>query len=232
MTTTVVKTIGTTGDYSTLQAWEDAAPANLVTVDQIWQGQCQNQIFATTLVIGGSTSSALCYKQLTTVAGASFSDNASASTNALRYNTANGAAIQGSLYGANLVDVAENYAQLVGLQIKNTSGLSISVGGNGNNVTLNKCIISGSTGTTPAYFAGSSTVVINTLFVTEKPSAGYIARFQGGDLYNCSFIAPSDLVTPAAAGVNGTYGTVNLYNCVVFGAHCCACHYRHGSSHS
>ena len=38
MPTTTTKTIGSTGDYSTLQAWEDACPANLVTADEIWRG--------------------------------------------------------------------------------------------------------------------------------------------------------------------------------------------------
>ena len=46
MATTVVKTIGTGGDYSTLQSWEDACPADLVSADQIWQGRVKNQEFS------------------------------------------------------------------------------------------------------------------------------------------------------------------------------------------
>ena len=150
---TVVKTIGSTGVFSTPQLWEDGAPANLTTsnnwsagtfvgtftqgevvtgtgitggkfldsdhstyitfdttttpgvgitvtgstslatcvlsgsanVGVIWQGQCQNQeFFGTTvrLTIGGSTSSSTAYKEFTTVAGASFRDNANVQTNA------------------------------------------------------------------------------------------------------------------------------------------------------
>jgi hypothetical protein len=85
------------GDYSTLQAWEDACPANLVTADQIWQGQCKNQEFAlnaTVLNIAGTTTDATRYIELTTEAGASFRDHASKATNALRYDATKGAGIR------------------------------------------------------------------------------------------------------------------------------------------
>lgn len=103
MTTTTVKTIGTTGDYSTIQAWEDAAPANLVTSDVIYRGELQNQNFTAGAVISGQTTDATRYMELTTVAGASFRDNANVQTNALRANSANGAIISVSAnYGSGL----------------------------------------------------------------------------------------------------------------------------------
>jgi len=42
MPTTTVKVIGTSGDYTTIQGWEDACPANIVTTDEIWEGQLKN----------------------------------------------------------------------------------------------------------------------------------------------------------------------------------------------
>ncbi len=116
MTTTTVKTIGTGGDYTTLQAWEDASPANLVTSDVVWQGQCFNQEFfsssAGLLNVSGSTTDATRYKELTTYAGASFVDNAGVQTNALRYNASNGAGIRNSYAWGGPVSVNESYFRI------------------------------------------------------------------------------------------------------------------------
>jgi hypothetical protein len=53
------RTIGSGGDYSTLQAWEDASPANLVTDGNIWRGLMLSGFNAsasgTILTIAGST---------------------------------------------------------------------------------------------------------------------------------------------------------------------------------
>ncbi len=67
MPTDVIKTIGQTSspitpDYSTLQAWEDASPANLVTADQRWIGECLDQgTFTGALTISGTTVDATRY---------------------------------------------------------------------------------------------------------------------------------------------------------------------------
>jgi len=47
---TVVRTIGTTGNFATVQAWDDAAPTNLVTAEQSAAGS-----FAVTTFIQGET---------------------------------------------------------------------------------------------------------------------------------------------------------------------------------
>ena len=67
MPTTVVKSIGTTGrDYSTLQAWEDACPANLVSDDKIWKGECYNDSeFTSGLHVSGITTDSTRYVWLT-----------------------------------------------------------------------------------------------------------------------------------------------------------------------
>jgi hypothetical protein len=96
MPTTVTKIIGTGGDYTTIAAWLAACPANLVTADQIWQGKLKNQTFNEAVVFSGITTDATRYIELTTDTGASFRDNASVRSNALRYNASNGAAITSS----------------------------------------------------------------------------------------------------------------------------------------
>ena len=91
--------IGTTGrDYSTLQAWEDACPANLVTDGNIWRGECYNDSefssSGTLVTIAGITTDATHYVELTTATGHSFQDHADVRTNALKYNQSNGVGLK------------------------------------------------------------------------------------------------------------------------------------------
>jgi len=92
MPTTIVKTVGTASrNYSTMQAWEDASPVNLVTVDQIWKGECYNDSeFSGKLICGGVTSDATRYPWLTTAAGESAYDD---SANPLVYNQSKGVGV-------------------------------------------------------------------------------------------------------------------------------------------
>lgn len=119
-TTTISRTIGTGGYYPTIQAWHDAAPANLVTANQIWEGLCLNQVhtgpsLTPALTMAGSTTDATHYKHLTVAPGCSYADHASRRTNPLRYNEAVGAAISvGSAVG---VELDEGYGRVSRLQI-------------------------------------------------------------------------------------------------------------------
>jgi hypothetical protein len=227
MTTTVVKTIGSTGDYSTLQAWEDAAPADLTAVDQVWQGQCQNQNFPVTsgtlLTIAGTTSDATRYKELTTVAGASFRDS-SVQTNALRYNTANGASISGNVSYAPLVLTTENYSRISKLQFSSSSAHTISLAVDAAvGAVIDGLIVEGSC--TDSYggvlrmSCSTSGALKNTLVVQRTSGSSLIVRADSGTInfYNCDFVCPSDL-TKATNGVAGSYTTWNFKNCAVFGA--------------
>ena len=121
MPTPVVSSIGTTGrDYSTLQAWEDACPANLVTADQIWKGECYNDSeFTAKVVISGQTTDATRYVWLTAAAGQSFQDHASARTNPLVYDQSKGVGVRGG--PDSLVTLNSDYARATRLQIKQTS---------------------------------------------------------------------------------------------------------------
>lgn len=124
MATVVVKTIGTGGDYSTPQAWEDACPANLVSADQVWEGQLLNQVFSssgTILNISGTTVDATRFVRLTTAPGASFLDHASAATNPLRYNESVGACLKTTGDYAIAVDANQDYTQISKVQIQSTS---------------------------------------------------------------------------------------------------------------
>lgn len=144
-----ISSIGTTGrTYSTLQAWENAAPANLVTSTDTWEGECYNDSEFTsttnTLLISGITANATYYVELRCATGQSFRDNASVRSNALDYAQANGVAIRtsGNYYAA--IDCRVNYTRFKDLQIKcdgagNASAIGLSIANDF--VTVSNCIV-------------------------------------------------------------------------------------------
>jgi len=128
MPTVVEKTIGSGKDYATIQAWINAAPASLVSSDQIWKGLLYTEGGGTNGEWSGGgrmgsfdgaakVTSSTCYFWLTTASGQSFADNAGKLTNALRYNTASGVAIRSS--GSNVFEAYSGaVVRLTGLQLK------------------------------------------------------------------------------------------------------------------
>jgi hypothetical protein len=220
MTTTIIKTIGATGDYTTLQAWEDAAPANLVTVDQIWQGQLQNQTHSysgVALTISGSTTDATRYKELTVVPGASFSDNANRATNALNFDTTLGALIWcSSGYSATIVST-ENYARvsklMVGSSAFSTDTLSVS----GTGAQVSQCIAYGR-GHLVLTISGTGAVASNTLAIT-LPSGGTQTgiRVSGNaNVENCTSVAVGTPASGKAIGLDYSSGST-VRNSAAFG---------------
>lgn len=228
MTTTVQKVIGVGGDYSTVQAWEDACPADLVTADQIWQGECKAQSFGTTgntLTIAGTTTDATRYLHLTTwtAFASSFSDHASVQTNALRADVSLGA----------LITSSSNYNEVVSVSVANTriSKLQItSTGASGGNFPLrmsagdcfvNNCILEVGNAAGRAFYsdpASGTNTVTNTLHIQRAASAGAIAFVFGGYLgVNNTYVVPSDK-TAATYGIDWSYPSATLKNCAVFGA--------------
>lgn len=216
MTTTVTKTIGTGGDYTTLQAWEDASPANLVTSDQVWQGQCFNQEFvtssATLLTVSGTTTDATRYKELMTYAGASFVDNASVQTNELRYNASNGAGIRSTYAWLAPVAVNESYFRISKLQI--LAGTATAFQGTGTTgLVMDKCIIENSGVSNEALRTYGACTVKNTLVVGR--STGVVALLSNGtEAYNCTFARTASSTSNI---FTGAYGTSTLKNCAFFG---------------
>lgn len=192
MTTTVVKTIGTSSrDYSTLQAWEDACPADLVAVDQIWQGQCYNDAeFTAGLTVAGTTTDATRYKELTTAAGQSFSDNASVQTNALRYNQANGVAISVAGGYSTGITVTDINFRMSKVQVKVSSDAYAY-----NNNTA------------------STAHVLDKCILQQAGSAGACIRLRGGTLSN-SLLSKNSAGTSKAA-ISGAYGAATLTNCTI-----------------
>lgn len=225
MPTTTTKTIGSTGDYTTLQAWEDACPANLVTADEIWRGEMQNQEFVVSgniLTIAGQTTDSTRYVELTTASGASFADNANKLTNALRYNASNGAAMRSNGSGAVALSITTAYTRLSKFQFKDgnttpTNAILINAG----NCTLTQIIAESVNNgdSTIRVSSGTGHVFSNVLSVnygTSTSDHGFVNVGGTVTYYNCTAIKPSN-IGAVASGFVGVYATSTIKNCVALG---------------
>ena len=221
MATVVVKTIGNgTRDYTSIGAWEDACPSNLVTSDQIWKGELypegsgtngQWDVTATPINVGGITSDADHYLWLTTASGQSWYDNANKLTNAFKYNNANGVAIQIAGNYTCLVEGTNTGLRFTGLQIRSAadfSGLNIAR----QPARFERCIIEWRKGS-PAFRFGQT--LINCL-VWIRESGGSVCNgttVESGNYRNTTFIGPGS----GTAFTTLQYSSNNVIrNCAVF----------------
>lgn len=194
----------------------------------IWEGDCQNQEFSGTgvqLTVSGSAVSSTTYKKFTTVAGASFADNANAQTNALAYNASNGCGIKGTSNNTNTITQGEAFSLVTKMQCSATGsggrGLDLQNAG----TSADKCIVEGKYTATSVslgcliYTASSVGAVSNTLIIQRATGADHIVGTGTGSprFFNCTFAAPDDLATaPTSCFLSGASGTVTLQNCCYF----------------
>jgi hypothetical protein len=215
-----------TGDTSTATCILSSGTADFVGV--VWQGQSQNQTFsstATLLHLLGSTSSATAYKHCTTVLDASFRDNPSIQSNALRYNPANGCSFTSSVAtgSGSTVQSDENFSVISDIQVENTAADGRALTLSGTTVTANWLIVE-STYTNTSVTGGVAAIVgtslcKNTLIINRASGASHIATSNTGSpfFYNCTFAAPDDLATaPTSVLTSGASGTVTVQNCGLF----------------
>lgn len=215
MPTTTVKTIGPSGDYTTLQAWEDAAPADLVASDVIWEGQIQSGASfsgsGAQLTVSGSTTDATRYKHLTVAAGGSFADN---SANVLRYNEAQGAYIKSTGGYLTCITATENYFRLSRVQVftDDTSSNSASITGTGSRIE--RCIIRGKK--TLLTMAGS---LYNSLLESYSPggiTSPALVLNGACTVANVTVLCPGSTAT-AAKGIVQNYATATVTNVAIAG---------------
>ena len=220
---TIVKTIGSTGDYSTLQAWEDAAPASLVLENVIWQGQCQKQLFntgsSTAIFFAGSTANANCYKHLTTAPRASFRDNPNIQNTALRYDAANGTAIYSTYNYGPALDLRETYVRVSNLQVQANVNSAIdaanyaAAGGS----SVENCILESNGSTATARLWGAQQYIRNCLIIARGASIaseGILYLGNGANVYNCTIIASG--TSPVSLGSKVNYIVSIIKNCAYF----------------
>lgn len=215
-------TVGSGGTYSDLSTWEAATDNDLVSTTTIERALLLNQTFTLTagLVVSGATTNSSYYREITTDAGASFVDNANVRTNALTFNTANGAAITSTTaYVQPLVLLGEGYARLTKLQIRTTASTSCAVR-IGANTQVTQCIID----CNGVVYGGleltnSGAVATNTLVIKRAATASRIALFSfNAYASNCTFVVPSG-TAKATVGLRRDYPAAATFtNCAVFGA--------------
>lgn len=214
MPTTVTKVIGTGGDYTTIQAWEDALPADLVAGDTLQIGECKNQTFSESVTISGQTTDATRYVHLRCQSGASFMDNANVRTNALRYNTANGMAVEGN----PALTIGTNFTRVTGVQARQVSyAKAIDIASGVTNVLLDSCIgKDGAGGTNLAVFSlGDSTSNVYVNCLAEATAGGNDFGFEGrGQCYGCTAVAGASNTRSA---FRSSYNLMVVKNCAGFG---------------
>jgi hypothetical protein len=229
MPTTVTKKIGATNsptamDYSTIQGFEDALPANLVTADQAWVGECYDQGTFTQnpiVTFSGSTTDATHTITLRCAAGASFKGKAGVRTTALAYNSANGVTCEATGSSGQLIQVYDTPNVFIdGLQVKSTSfSWAIKVFSGGNPVTISNCIFAGGSAEF-GYLADDpttgTTVWANCLF--QWPFAADPCHNSSGAIYNCTYVSSAGSPTTSEAIHNAANFAV-VKNTAAFGFH-------------
>lgn len=224
MPTTITKSIGTSSrDYSTVQAWEDAIPADLTSTDEIWVGECYNDSELTstsTITFSGTTTDATRYRRLKCAAGQSFRDNASVQTNALKYNASNGVGIRKTSSYSEAIRLSSGILYVEGVQIRHGNGTTIGAA-DPSTLYVDYCILEATDtfGNNNSVCSFASGRIRNTLVhdLTTGTSAARGIAFRNGNTcsaYNCSIVAHSS----PGKGVTVSYETgCIIKNCAIFG---------------
>ena len=215
MPTIVNKLVAYTGgDYTSINAAFSALPSSLVTADEQWNitiGESAAGVYEWTIsvdnIFGSRTTDATRYVTLSAQAGKSFKDNASKLTNALRYNGANGVALN---IGSSNYFAMPNFTRISNLQIKGAYAIDF-----GGNHTLNSCIISRVGSSSSAQ--NQDSVWTNVLWITDtnSPFLNTGNANKTREFHNCHFWA----YAPGASSywATGDYGVYLLKNCTFFG---------------
>lgn len=166
---------------------------------------------------------------VTTGTGQSFRDNASAQTNALRYNQANGVGIKDTAgYGAAF-NVTGTFVIFSGLQF-NSVAASGSDGclrlSTSSTVTINDCILYGQSkgsadGLIYSSTSGAQTVILQNTAVVVATNTGAAVNFLGGGSATFTFYENTIVGTSGTATigitVSNTISTITAANNVVLG---------------
>lgn len=221
----ITQTIGTSSrDYSTLQSWEDALPANFVTDGNSYVGACYNDSeFTGAVSISAHTTDATHTLTLTAAAGQSFQDHADVRTHALRYNQANGVGlIKTTDYTTGIrVDGVVDYLTVSRLQIKMTNATAapcMAIGPLGDCLHVSaKDLICESAMGGLCVASSAAVTAVNVLFICTG-SGGNGFDCWGAAHINCAAIRLTD---NGAAGIGfraREYASnIKLVNCASFG---------------
>lgn len=219
MPTTVTHSIGTASrDYSTLQAWEDACPANLVSADQVWRGECYNDAeFTAGVTIGGTTTDATRYIELTAATGQSFQDHATVRSNALTYDQSKGVGIKITAGYSTCIDAGGLHVRISRLQLLTTAGGTAPIV-SGFDV-LKDCYLECRTGGRACIerlIAGS--FAINVVFNARGGAWACQLVANTATLIGCTAVVPTDVVASQNAfDETGAGSSRVMQSCAIFG---------------
>jgi hypothetical protein len=225
-------------DYTTTASWVASIPATLTQpiVVQLWrQDGAANTAYT---FAGGHDSSAWCYLSGHTTSatntitircapGESFSDNPSRLTNPLRWDAANGVALDktGAAY-AQAFRILDQYVTLSGLQVRTGGGTEYSyLVWAGSNIAAESCIFDGSAG------GGGNGMIVrsdcmylrNCLVLDRQASAGtgVAVRITNGGSGNGGAINSTVVAINSPAGGVGiqcfAYVSKPIKNCISLG---------------
>jgi hypothetical protein len=225
----ITQSIGSGGgrDFSTLQAWEDALPANVVTDGNSYVGEAYNDSeFTAGVDISAHTTDATHTITLTVAAGQSFQDHANVRTNVINYNVTLGAGIRrtGNYQSCVLISGVVNYLTVSRFLMQTTNTGSAqpiaSTAGVGTNNNLFKDMVLRSAGNSAGMFdiMGTSTKIVNVISIKTHATAEF---FRVGDtvtLIGCTGARTTNN-SPGGTGYRAlNYSTPVMISCACFGA--------------
>jgi hypothetical protein len=223
---TITNTIGTNSrEYSTIQAWVDAVPNDVVASGNIYIGECYNDSeFTGTVDFSGFTTGSSNTITLKCAAGQSFRDHGSVQTNGLRYNQSNGVGISVATGYTNIISIASNYITLDGLQVRSTATLgqsgAVTISGIVDFVVYQNSIFENSSGFTIRNYSNSgsptASYVRNCLVVNKHATSEGLQAQNGIGVYYCTIVRPSN-ITPGGTGITTTYADPTVTNTAIFG---------------
>lgn len=210
----------TTPDYTSLQAWEDACPSNLVTADEVWIGECLNQGefgggATNRISISGITVDSTRYVHLRCAAGHSFRDDPNVRSNPLRYDSSKGVGITANVAYSTAINVAINYCRFTGLQVDaNQGSINFPNGGAVSSCLIDSCIIdaNGTSGQGNNEFSGT---MINCLIIQRGSNNGAISQSSGTAYHGCTIARVGSLSGFGVVSYGGNSLTVR--NCALLG---------------
>lgn len=229
MVTTVVKTIGSSSrNYSTPQAWEDAAPADLTAVDQIWRGECYNdsEFVAdnpshVVLTSGGVLCDDTRYLDLTAADGESAFDNPAAPAADRRYDPLLGVAFRhtgtSSYKGAATNSGFGTILHMSRIQCQAVAGI-------GSNRTDGPIYIDNMLVETAALDgSGMANLVAqgwfkNCILINKTAFVGPVLAIQyGSEAVGNTVVCCSDVSGVGTVGIRTNYSTSKIFSNAVFG---------------
>lgn len=225
-------TIGTGGDFSTVQAWEDDIPTTLTEqrIGQVLNEELTNSS-GSVVAFSAHTLTASFNIILEAASGASFRDHANVRTNPLRYDASKGAALRTTsgtnepVINADAAGASDARIIIRNLQLKNDleSGSTTGMRASQSHFRLDNVIFE-SVRVFDLYSDGGGSIDANNcLFVSRGSSIIFqktINKNSGGapwNLIGCTLVRPSNLGTDGT-GFGPIYadgGTAK--NCLFFG---------------